>query len=98
MPSPLRDNEWLEGRLKLLWGKYYSDAPAGLPIEVRFGRPAQYRFGSIRQKGDTCQIYMNPLFAHPDVPDYVIDATMVHELAHYVHGYGSGLTKLHEHP
>jgi hypothetical protein len=94
----MRDEYWLKDRLKYLWVNHFADARAGLPITVRFGQAAQYRFGSIRQKGETCLILINGLFALQEVPDYVIDATLAHELAHYVHGYGSGLRKLHAHP
>jgi len=93
-----RDNAWLEQRLKLLWDNYYYDAPQGYPIRATFGRQAQYRYGSIFSHGRECRILINGLFAHPDVPEFVVDATIAHELAHYVHGYGSGLKKLHSHP
>src|SRR5438445_748122 len=98
MSDPLRDNRWLESRFAYLWTNYYSDVRKGYPIEVKFGRPARYRFGSICNHGRHCRILINPLFARPEVPEYVVDATIAHELAHYVHGYGSGLPKLHAHP
>jgi hypothetical protein len=96
--SHLRDNSWLESRLRNLWQSYYSDAPIGFPIEIKFGRSARYRYGSICNVGSQCRILINRLFSHEEVPEYVVDATIVHELAHYVHGYGSGLAKLHSHP
>jgi len=96
--NALRDNRWLESRLRHLWDTYYHDVPPGYPIRVRFGRRARYRYGSIFSLDRTCWIQVNGLFAHPDVPEYVVDATIAHELAHYVHGYGSGLRKLHSHP
>jgi len=96
--TSLRDNSWLESRLHYLWNTYYQDATLGYPICVTFGPRARYRYGSIYSVGKQCHILVNRLFAHPDVPDYVVDATLAHELAHYVHGYGSGLRKLHAHP
>ncbi len=95
---PLRDSQWLEQRVKHIWDTYYSDGPSGYPIRVRFGPKARYRYGSIYSRGEACYVLVNALFAHPDVPEYVVDATLAHELAHYVHGYGSGLRKLHAHP
>ncbi len=95
---PLRDNAWLESRFQFLWTNYYADVRRGFPITVKFGRAARYRYGSICNVGRECRITMNGLFAHPEVPEYVVDATLAHELAHYVHGYGSGLPKLHAHP
>lgn len=94
----MRDNAWLQSRLHYLWDHYYGDAPVGYPITAVFGRAARYRYGSIFNQGKQCRILINGLFAHPDVPEFVVDATLVHELAHYVHGYGSGLAKLHSHP
>jgi hypothetical protein len=84
--------------MQYLWDTYYVDARKGYPIEAHFGPRARYRYGSIYSIGVQCHILINRLFAHPDVPDYVIDATLVHELAHYVHGYGSGMPKLYSHP
>ncbi len=96
--TALRDDAWLESRLLHLWNTYYHEGPAGYPIQVNFGRAARYRYGSIFNQGRTCRILINGVFAHPDVPEYVVDATIAHELAHYVHGYASGLPKLHSHP
>jgi len=96
--SQLRDARWLDARLRRLWDAYFSDAPAGYPITVFFGRRARYRYGSIYSRGRQCFITVNGLFAHPAVPEHVVDATLIHELAHYVHGYGSGLRKLHSSP
>lgn len=96
--SSLRDNRWLQDRVRALWNTYYSDARTGYPIVAKFGPRARYRYGSIYSCGETCYILINRLFAHPDVPEYVIDATLCHELAHYVHGWGSGLPKLFAHP
>ena len=93
-----RDDTWLESRLTHLWNTYYSAGPAGYPIQINFGRAARYRYGSIFNQGRKCRILINGLFARPEVPEYVVDATIAHELAHYVHGYASGLPKLHAHP
>lgn len=99
MSTPvMRDNHWLEARLQHLWTTYYSDVTRCFPIKVTFGPRARYRYGSIYSVGKQCHILINRLFAHPDVPMYVVEATLAHELAHYVHGYGSGLKKLYPHP
>ncbi|MGC8668110.1 MAG: hypothetical protein ACP5VE_08360 [Chthonomonadales bacterium] len=98
MPTARRTTEWLKDRLELLWTRYFSDAPVGYPIRVEFGRPARTRYGSIFNVGCQCRIRVNGLFADPEVPEFVVDATLLHELVHYVHGYGSGLPKLHSSP
>jgi hypothetical protein len=94
----LRDQRWLEERVRLLLESYFHDAPRGYPICVKFGSPARYRYGCIYSRGKQCYIQINRLFAHPGVPEHVVDATLAHELAHYVHGYGSGLKKRYPHP
>jgi hypothetical protein len=93
-----RDLRWLQTRLDQLLSVYFTDLPRGFPIDLRFGSRSQRRWGSIVARQGRCIITMNRLFAHPDVPDYVVDATLAHELAHYVHGYGSGLPKKYAHP
>lgn len=93
-----RDNAWLEERLRLLWEMHFSDVPVGFPIVVAFGTRAKYRFGSIMARDGKSLITVNRLFTDPFVPVYVVDGTLVHELAHYVHGFGSGLPRLYRHP
>lgn len=98
MQSDRRTKEWLQRRLELLWTRYFDDAPCGYPVDADFGRPARTRYGSIFNVGCHCCIRVNGLFADPEVPEFVVDATLLHELVHYIHGYGSGLPKLHSSP
>ncbi len=93
-----RDEIWLRERVKLLREVHFADVASGYPIITRFGLRAKNRFGSIEAKKGQSIITMNRLFSHPQVPEYVVDATIAHELAHYAHGYGSGLPKLHDNP
>jgi hypothetical protein len=44
----MRDSGWLKKQLDFLLKKYFSDVPLTNPIEIRFGREAKFRFGSIR--------------------------------------------------
>ena len=44
----MRDNDWLGKQLELLLKKYFANAKITNPIEIKFGREAKYRFGSIR--------------------------------------------------
>ncbi len=83
--------------MRLLWENHFSDVPKGFPIVTKFGSRARYRFGSIAARNGKTIILINQLFAAPDVPTYVVDATLAHELAHYAHGFGSGLPKKHAH-
>lgn len=44
----MRDNAWLKIQLDFVLEKHFSDVKLTNPIEIRFGREAKYRFGSIR--------------------------------------------------
>ena len=44
----MRDHEWLKKQLEHLLKTYFSDVVITNPIEIRFGREAKFRFGSIR--------------------------------------------------
>lgn len=44
----MRDHEWLENQLQFLLKKYFSGVKISNPIEIKWGREAKYRFGSIR--------------------------------------------------
>src|SRR3989304_8850905 len=44
----MRSNGWLKEQLDFLLKNYFSDVPITNPIEIKFGREARYRFGSIR--------------------------------------------------
>jgi hypothetical protein len=37
-------------------------------------------------------------FKDPSIPEYVVDATIAHELVHYTHGFSSPLKQLYRHP
>ena len=50
----MRDNSWLKNQLNFLLKKYFLEVPITNPIEIKFGREAKYRFGSIKLiKGTT---------------------------------------------
>ena len=93
-----RDVRWLEERVRLLRENHFADVAQGYPIVVRFGTRAQRRFGSITSRNGVSHIMVNLLYANPDVPVYVVDETLAHELAHYAHGFGSGLPRLYDDP
>lgn len=44
----MRDERWLEEQLQYLLKKYFADIKITNPVEIKFGREAKYRFGSIR--------------------------------------------------
>src|SRR3972149_2015585 len=48
----MRDNVWLAGQLAFLTKKYFADVANINPIEIKFGREAKFRFGSIKLVSD----------------------------------------------
>lgn len=84
--------------MKYLRSRYFGDVAEGYPITTVYARRAQHRFGSISARGEQTIITVNRLFADPELPQMVVDATLVHELAHYAHGFGSGLPQRYKHP
>lgn len=96
----MRDDTFLSDRLEILWKKYFADVPKSNKVHIKFGRKAVKRLGSIRQKMDGTDtiIILNGHFKDKAVPDYVVDATIIHELCHYAHGFSSPLPQLSRFP
>lgn len=97
-----RDNKWLRERLKQIWNRYFHDVPPANNIIIKFGRPARTRLGSIkfgRRKIDPNTIItLTGFFRDHEIPEFVIDATVAHELVHYAHGFHSPHPQLYRHP
>jgi len=47
----MRDHNWLQNRLDELLKTYFADVPITNPIEIKWGREAKFRFGSIKLEG-----------------------------------------------
>lgn len=103
-PDRFRTNQWLADYLQELYLTHYTDVPIPNKLVVKFGRKSRSRFGSIIAKTDhttgklVTYIAINHLFRDPEVPDYVIGATLMHEFAHYAHGFHSPLPRKYQHP
>ncbi|HVE80816.1 MAG TPA: hypothetical protein VNA68_01610 [Candidatus Dormibacteraeota bacterium] len=97
----MRDELWLQQLLDETWDKYFADVPQDNIVRIKFGRRARTRLGSIRihpDHPDTTEITLNGLFRDPAVPEFVVLATLVHEMIHYAHGFNSPLEQKHRHP
>lgn len=46
--EPMRNDQWLEDRLDLIWNKHFFDIEKKNPILIHFGKKAKTRLGSIR--------------------------------------------------
>ena len=97
-----RDEAWLQAMLDDLWDRCFADVPQANDVRIAFGRRAKRRLGAISldpKNRRTTLITINPLFKRADVPQYVAEATIFHELTHYTHGFNSPLeqSKIHPH-
>lgn len=99
-----RDENWLKNRFTLLWQMHFSDiALKNIDnIKIRFGRNAYTRLGSIsyEKKSDRkiTLITITGYFKNQEIPQYVIDATIAHEICHYAHGFFSPFPKSSKYP
>ena len=97
-----RDHKWLKSRLEAIWAKYFPDVVVANNVFVKFGRPARTRLGSIkygrRKQDPNTIITINGYFKDENIPEYVVDAVLAHELTHYTHGFASPHEQAYRHP
>lgn len=97
----IRDNAWLQQILDKIWDNYFVDVPQANDVRIGFGRRTKRRLGSISldpKDRKTSVITINGLFKQPEIPEYIVEATIVHELSHYAHGFNSPLDQAQAHP
>ncbi len=95
-----RNNAWLENRLRKIWQRYFSDLKQKNPIFIGFGRRARSRLGSIKyhKRSKTSIITLSGYFKNKEIPEFVIDAVLAHELVHYLHGFSSSYPRAWRYP
>lgn len=97
----MRDDKWLHARLDYIWDTFFLDVEQDNIVRIVWGRKAKTRLGSIRLDPNdptVSIITINRLYQDEYVPEYVIDATIVHELSHYAHGFNSPHAQTKQHP
>lgn len=94
----MRDQAWLDSQLDHVLLHHYPELELINPVEVRWGRAASTRFGSIRLVDEVSRIIVNGAFRDPQIPREMVWATIGHELAHYAHGFCSGHPQKYAHP
>ena len=86
-----RDHKWLKFRLETIWRRYFPDVAIANNVFVKFGRPSMTRLGSIkygrRRENPNTIITINGHFKDPEIPEFVVDGVLAHELTHYAHGF-----------
>ncbi|MSR68338.1 hypothetical protein EXS66_00950 [Candidatus Saccharibacteria bacterium] len=96
-----RNQSWLESLLNYVWGAHFSDIARSNQIKIIFGKKAKRRLGSIGLDSNDpgiSIIRINPIFKDMEVPQFVVVATIVHEMTHYAHGFNSPLQQKQQHP
>lgn len=97
----MRDDIWLQQLLDETWDKYFAEVPQDNIVRIEFGKRAKRQLGSIRlDRNDRSVsiITLNGLFRDPAIPEFIPQATLVHELIHYAHGFNSPLAQKQAHP
>jgi len=97
----IRDEAWLQQLLDDTWDEHFSDVQQQNDVRIVYGRRAKRRLGSISldpNDRSTSIITMNGLFKDERIPEFVVVATLVHELTHYAHGFNSPLAQAQSHP
>lgn len=97
-----RDAKWLKNRLETIWQRYFPDVPIANNVIIKFGQKAMTRLGSIkfgqRKENRNTIITINGHFRDPEIPAFVVDGVLAHELTHYAHGFCSPHQQFHRYP
>lgn len=95
-----RDDEWLNFELDYIWDTYFPDVSRVNQVKIEFAKNWKARLGMITlsSSGRTTYIGINSLLRHRQVPWFVPNITIAHELVHYAHGFGSPLPRKYAHP
>jgi len=95
----MRDYPWLKGKLDEIWINHFPDIPRENKVLITFKGRWKNKFGHIKQlPSKNTWIAINKLFQDERVPEYIINLTIAHELAHYAHGFQSPLEQKYKHP
>lgn len=95
----MRDQKWLKERLEQMWILLFPDIERKNTVLIRFKGRWKHKFGHIKMlQNRNTEIVVNALLADERVPEGMIDATIAHELVHYMHGFQSPHPRLYRHP
>lgn len=94
----MRDNLHLNEQLAHYCAHHFDDVKLINPVEISFGRKAKTRLGSIKLVENISKITITGFFKDPNIPQYVVDETIVHEFIHYTHGFSSLHEQQYQHP
>lgn len=95
----MRDDLFLADRLNQIWKMLFPEVERKNNILIKFKGKWRNKFGHIKMlKNKDTEIAINSHFKKMEIPEYIIDLTIAHELVHYMHGFNSPLEKRFKHP
>ena len=95
----MRDSDWLQKKLNDIWSNHFKDIPKNNIVKIRFKGKWKNKFGHIRMlKDKSTEIVVNGFFRREEIPEYIVDLTIAHELIHYSHGFHSPLPRMYRYP
>ena len=95
----MRSDIWLENRLETIWKTVIPEIEKQNIVKIKFKGNWKTKFGHIKRlKDGSTEIAINNLFRDKQIPDFIIDTTIAHELVHYMHGFHSPLPRLYKYP
>ncbi len=95
----MRNDQWLTTRLDNIWNLLFPEIERKNSVKIYFKGRWKNKFGHIQMlKDKSTEIVVNSLFKDERVPEGVIDATIAHELVHYMHGFQSPHKRKYKHP
>ncbi|MBU1167787.1 hypothetical protein KKC60_05310 [Patescibacteria group bacterium] len=95
----MRTEQDLKHKLTFYHQHHFPEVEIKNKVSVKFGKRAKRQLGSIRHLPDgSTLITITGLFRDPQIPDFVLEETLVHEFIHYVHGFNSPLNQAYQYP
>ena len=102
MPSASDYDSYLAARAAALIRENFSERGVTNLLVVQWGGNWRTTLGHIKPLEKNTSygsvIELNSLLKSVEVPEYVVDAVLMHELTHYFQGFGSNHERKHRHP
>jgi hypothetical protein len=101
MPSKENYDNYLAKRTASLIRENFAERGVTNFLVVKTGRKWKRTLGHIKTLENNeygSAIEINPMLFDLDVPEYVLDYVIMHELTHYFQGFASNHQKKHKHP